>query len=418
MLVVMLATRALFTGALVNVPLPPDADLVAMYNGGEDGTPEYAIGAAARVDGVWTKDGDNPLLTKGAASTWEDTHIKDQWLVWDGSQLVLFYAGSADGYPQYQIGRATAPAISGPWTKYNSNPILTEGAGGAWDDESVLFPVVLYEPDDTGREWKMWYAGHDGSNLGIGYAHSSDGISWTKHGRVISIGSGGSWNDVGVIPGAIVKEGSTYYLFAGGYQDASNPRWQGGLWTFTDPEGTYTASGDNPILQARFNDAGTSQPLTANLSIGNASASVASTAAFSVGEPVVVSDTNSAPFHTRIDSIESGTALTLADDAPTDYTTAASAVLRPMTYNAVYPRTVRRVPGGGWEMWIVAHQATIDLTTGSLNYQEATMRATASALTATSWSYDHDLGVLFPLGPSGSRWDAISAENITVVVAP
>lgn len=415
LLVMFIATRALFTGALTSVPLPLDHDLVAMYNGGEDGSPTYAIGAATRTDGTWAKDGSNPLLQGG--SGWETAHVKDQWLVWDGSQFVLFYAGSQTGYPQYRIGRATAPAIGGPWTKYGSNPILSEGSGGAWDDGGVLFPVVLYEPGET-PAWKMWHGGYDGSTFRVGYAYSSDGISWTKHGQVISLGAGGSWNDQGMIPGAIVKEGSTYYLFCGGYQSPTNPRWQGGLWTFTDPTGTYTADANNPTLKARFNEAGTSQALTANLTTGNAVVTVASTSAFSAGEPVAISDTNSAPFHTHIASIDSATQVTLEDNAPADYTTGASAVLRPLHYNAVYPRTVRRVPGGRWEMWLVAHQATIDLTTGSPNFQEATMRATADSLTATSWDYDYDLGVLFPLGASGSRWDAIAAENITVLPVP
>src|SRR6185503_17186582 len=139
------------------------------------------------------------------------------------------------------------------------------GAGGAFDDAGVNFPVVLYEPADTGKQWKMWYGANDGSIQTVGYAYSSDGLSWTKVGRVINVGTGGAWNDEGMLPGAIYREGSTYYLFANGRQGTTNPRWQGGLWTFTDPEGTYTPA-SNPSLLARFNDANTAQSLSGSSS--------------------------------------------------------------------------------------------------------------------------------------------------------
>ncbi len=63
------------------------------------------------------------------------------------------------------------------WTKYPGNPVLDLGANGTWDDFLVINPMVILD----GVDYKMWYAGNDGTNWRIGYATSSDGITWTKH---------------------------------------------------------------------------------------------------------------------------------------------------------------------------------------------------------------------------------------------
>ena len=106
--------------------------------------------------------------------------------------------------------------LTGTWTKYGSNPVIGFGGGGAFDEDGAEFPVVLYEPTDTGREWKMWYAAYpagatpgDPTGMTTGYAYSSDGLSWTKHGEVLSEGSGGTFDEKGTIPGAVIRIGST-----------------------------------------------------------------------------------------------------------------------------------------------------------------------------------------------------------------
>ena len=76
------------------------------------------------------------------------------------------------------------------WTKDTlNNPLLTTGPAGSWDDYS-LTPFCLLLNDSV---YHLWYGGHDGSHIRIGYATSQDGINWTKYADnpVIDIGSGG-----------------------------------------------------------------------------------------------------------------------------------------------------------------------------------------------------------------------------------
>ena len=395
-------------------PAPAPVILRALYNGSNDGT-LYAIGAATATDGVWTRYGLNPVIQVGAGGTWDDATVKDPCIIWDGSQFVVYFAGY-DG-TKYQIGRATASVYSGPYTKAGGNPVLTVGSGGAFDDAGVNFPVVLYEPADTGKEWKMWYGADEGTDQSIGYAYSTDGVSWTKVGQVVTKGAGGTWEDEDVLPMAIYKDGATYNLFYGGRQGTTNPKWQGGLVTFTDPEGTYTKDAGNPILLARFGETPLpSVSMTADTLDGSAIVTVTGTAWANEGEPVIIVDGDGiadAETH-RVESIDSGTQITMDSPVTADFESSGG-VLRSFLFNAVLPRSVLAV-SGGYEMFGTPFQPIEDLTAPS-KLREGSFRWTASALDGP-WTADYDTGLLFPLYPENVGWDAYSAENPSVIVAP
>jgi hypothetical protein len=407
------ATSALFTGVAPDARPRASRDLIALYNGTDADGP-YAIGAASSTDGgaTWTPDAGNPVMSKGAGGQWDDEYVMQPHLLRVDDTLVVYYAGF-DGATM-RIGRATASALGGPWTKYASNPVLTVGSGGAFDDAGVFQPIVLYEPADVSRPWKMWYAGDNGSDTyTVGYAWSADGLSWTKVGKVLDIGVAAAWDDLGRVATAINKVDGTYHLSFGGRQGTTNPRWQGGVVTFTDPEGAYTPLAENPVMLARFNDAGTSQALTANTMTGSAVVTVASTAAWNVNEPMALSDANSQPHVALIASIDSGTQVTLGAVATADFTTAQSAVIRPLAYNSVSPRTIIRDYGGaGWAAYLVAFQPVEDLTVSGTKLREGSMRATAPTVDGP-WTYDYTAGLLLPM----SGWSAISAENLSTVAA-
>jgi len=95
-----------------------------------------------------------------------------------------------------------------------TNPIIACGGAGDWDEKIREPGNTLYEPEDAGREYKTWFSAYSGvydvTTLPvIGYAYSSDGITWTKV------------QCVGVAPDAahgaedpyIVKLGDTYYMY-------------------------------------------------------------------------------------------------------------------------------------------------------------------------------------------------------------
>lgn len=82
----------------------------------------------------------------------------------------------------------TLPAPAGPvsadyfrWEVHPS-PVLSPGDAGEWDSVDVLNPSVLKY---RGSYYNL-YSGFDGKTWHTGLATSSDGVAWTKTGRVLS----------------------------------------------------------------------------------------------------------------------------------------------------------------------------------------------------------------------------------------
>jgi hypothetical protein len=95
--------------------------------------------------------------------------------VW-ANKFVMYYDGTTGRYED--IGVAVSNDGKN-WQGYNSGlaPVLAHGPSG-WDDTYTTFSTVL----NIGGTYYMWYSGgHIESNEGIGYATSSDGLSWTKY---------------------------------------------------------------------------------------------------------------------------------------------------------------------------------------------------------------------------------------------
>ncbi|MBC7924278.1 MAG: hypothetical protein H7039_01340 [Bryobacteraceae bacterium] len=61
-------------------------------------------------------------------------------------------------------------------------PVLGRGTGGSFDAVDTLNPSVLR----TGSSWLNLYSGYDGKAWHTGLAVSSDGLQWTRQGKVLS----------------------------------------------------------------------------------------------------------------------------------------------------------------------------------------------------------------------------------------
>lgn len=192
----------------------------------------------------WSRHPDGVLIDNGAPGQWDSAWAIEGTALQVGSTYYIYYTGSTnDSNADGKIGFATSTdGIA--WTKYASNPVLSAGSG--WESGHVSAPAVLYE----GGNWYMWYAGYDGTRFRIGYATSSDGISWTKYGGnpVMTVGAGGAWDSGFIGPTAVWHEGSTYYMvYNGGTTLADQSTWKLGLATSTDRV-TWTKSSGNPFL--------------------------------------------------------------------------------------------------------------------------------------------------------------------------
>lgn len=179
-----------------------DSGLFKMWYAGTDGTfPDTWIHYATSSDGVdWVRHG--VVLDFGPPGENENVHMPA--VIKDGSLFRMWYAGY-DG-SHYRIFQATSPD-GFVWTRYGLAMDL--GPAGSYDSMYLLYPFVLLE----GSTYKMWYTGYDGSRTRLLLATSTDGFTWSKQGLALDIGPPSSQDSFGVSRATILKEGDGYHMW-------------------------------------------------------------------------------------------------------------------------------------------------------------------------------------------------------------
>ena len=155
-----------------------------MFFNGINGFPApVGVGYATSPDGYrWTRQVSKPVLSAKALSETNlngtDLFVTSALVEADGTWDLYFYTQSGGGFNgPAEIGRATAPAPTGPWT-IDPDPVLSPGPAGAWDDVQIAAPDVL----KTDNGYVMYYDAHGNkSTSNIGMATSSDGVHWQKY---------------------------------------------------------------------------------------------------------------------------------------------------------------------------------------------------------------------------------------------
>lgn len=127
----------------------------------------------------------NPILAKDelfSGATWNDPHVLKI-----GTQYVM-YASSDNNFDQNIKIYRLVSSDGENFSLSPSSPVLSKGSGGGdWDRKSVETPAVV----SYNGTYYMFYTGYpttqtDATSYRIGYATSSDGISWTKQGMLVA----------------------------------------------------------------------------------------------------------------------------------------------------------------------------------------------------------------------------------------
>jgi hypothetical protein len=109
-----------------------------------------------------------PVLDRGSSN-----HVNDPSAVYAGGKWRMYYTDAPSGIDD-RIWLAESTTLTG-FAKVQM--VLDKGAAGSWEAEKVGRPSVLYE----GGVYKMWYDGQVGGVRHVGYATSTDGLSFTRH---------------------------------------------------------------------------------------------------------------------------------------------------------------------------------------------------------------------------------------------
>lgn len=122
--------------------------------------------------GTWTplNSGHPVLAQNGAPFTWEAWGVANPHvIITDDGYYVVLYNGVATSSSYWQVGFAYSTDLL-TWTRYASNPVLTIGAGGAWDNENVESCFLWREPGASAL--RIFYQGYTtvDSSMQVGLA--------------------------------------------------------------------------------------------------------------------------------------------------------------------------------------------------------------------------------------------------------
>ena len=221
------------TGAVADVPhylatVIHDGSRFLMYymNGEAGGSVDHAV--AESTDGLsWTQRSGSAF---GPGNT-QLTYNYSAEVFYDGDAYHLFVAADSAG-----SGSDTSiyHGVSETGLSFGNAPLsFAHGASGTFDGRRVHQPAIVR----VGGTWHMYYAGSPttGSTDTIGYATSDDGSTWTRHGKVLDVGTG--YDSASVWPITVwVDASNTRHLLYGGssgsatsVNHATSTDWQ--TWT-------------------------------------------------------------------------------------------------------------------------------------------------------------------------------------------
>ena len=208
-----------------------------------------------------TPDAASPVLRPAVASVLDNDNVDDPTLAKIGSTYYMWYSGTAEDGRGPAIFLATS-SNGTTWARANAgNPVL-QGTNGAFDEDGVYGADVVYDPANQSAPYKMWYSGRADVFGGIGYATSTNGVSWTKYpssaapAPVVSHGPPGSADSFAAADPTVLHDGSAWKMWYTG-DDSSKKR----IAYATSPDGVVWPKGGKVIAPE---DAGTS----ANIQFG------------------------------------------------------------------------------------------------------------------------------------------------------
>ncbi len=188
-------------------------------------------------EAAWVKDPANPVFRPGPSGSWDDRNVYAAKVIDVGNGYLMWYTGNGVTSASPRIGYAWSyDGIN--WTRHPA-PVLSPGNSG-WDSKGVSAPSVL-KKDGL---WHMWYAGKDLSRYGIGYATSSDGITWTKYPNnpVLTASAEGA-DDADIVSPHVLFQGGIFHMWYAGRGDSNQ------IFYATSPDGVHwTKHANNPVL--------------------------------------------------------------------------------------------------------------------------------------------------------------------------
>jgi len=184
---------------------------------------------------LFRKSPANPVLSPGPPGSWDQSATNSVSVLFDAGFFKMWYAGCSGSV--CGIGYATSPDGTN-WTKDLGNPVIPPGSPGSWD-------YVLQNPHvlKDGSSYKIWFSANGPSTIQLGYATSSDGVTWAKYPSPVL--SGQTWDAGAVSTPVVIREGALLTLWYSGHSGDYAYR----IGKATSIDGiSWTRDPSNPIM--------------------------------------------------------------------------------------------------------------------------------------------------------------------------
>ncbi len=237
-----------------------------------------------------------PVLAMGAPDTWDAAGVLAPSGLFGGQLFQMWYTGFNG--TRWRIGQATSPDGMN-WTRNGDGAVLNV-TSEAWDSQHVGLPTIIWDGD----VFKMWYAGSDGQIWRIGYATSTDGMTWTKSegGPVLDVSPAG-WNSVSITAPHVDMQGGDYVMTYAGFDGQT---WQLGRAVSRDGL-TWTHDPGNPL--PGLNPAAVGEPPLVGAAVISQNGLDRIWYGQAVGKPLMQAISSSAKFNYRLLLLLAGASL-------------------------------------------------------------------------------------------------------------
>ncbi len=167
---------------------PDDQIWKCWFHAGNNTGPRLIFYATNSVDPAtanWQLQNNGlPVLSNGAGGTWEENEVNAPKVVRvSSSRMVMLYSGFNASKVNEQIGQAESTNRGLTWTKNGSNPVITVGAAGTFDDKWLGSASLNFDaPTGLFISWIGTASTLVTANrpTSIEFAYSADGKVWTK----------------------------------------------------------------------------------------------------------------------------------------------------------------------------------------------------------------------------------------------
>lgn len=158
---------------------------------------------------------EDPILFPQDGAAWENGGLYKSCLIENDGTFYLFYnAKDKSAAWREQTGFATSPDLK-KWTRHAGNPVVKNGAPGAFDDRFASDPCVLRLENSASATWAMFYFGlstRGGARDGV--AFSNDLQNWRKSDEVLlDVGKSGAIDAIYAHKPSLIFDGGTLHHF-------------------------------------------------------------------------------------------------------------------------------------------------------------------------------------------------------------